>query len=87
MPYHYQSGRYAPLLPAAGGLVYESTEVLLPGWLRYSRFYQGLIADLLRIMIELVGGAVVWRTRGSDHRRNWLPAGGGLDHTSLATAA
>jgi len=41
---------------SAGGLVYESTEVLLPGWLRYSRFYQGLIADLLRIVIELVGG-------------------------------
>ncbi|GAJ06265.1 unnamed protein product, partial [marine sediment metagenome] len=41
---------------SAGGLVYESTEVLLPGWLRRSRFYQGLIADLLRIVIELVGG-------------------------------
>ncbi|MES0361939.1 MAG: hypothetical protein ABUK20_13545 [Anaerolineales bacterium] len=41
---------------SVGGLVYESTEVLLPGWLRRSRFYQGLIADLLRIVIELVGG-------------------------------
>ncbi len=41
---------------SAGGLVYEATEVLLPGWLRRSRFYQGLIADLLRIVIELVGG-------------------------------
>ena len=41
---------------SAGGLIYEATEVLLPGWLRRSRFYQGLIADLLRIVIELVGG-------------------------------
>ncbi len=41
---------------SAGGLIYEGTEVLLPGWLRRSRFYQGLIADLLRIVIELVGG-------------------------------
>ena len=41
---------------SAGGLVYEATEVLLPGWLRRSRFYQGLVADLLRIVIELVGG-------------------------------
>lgn len=44
------------LAASAGGLVYESAEVLLPGWLRRSRFYQGLIADLLRIVIELVGG-------------------------------
>lgn len=41
---------------SAGGLIYEATEVLLPGWLRRSRFYQGLVADLLRIVIELVGG-------------------------------
>ena len=41
---------------SAGGLIYEATEILLPGWLRYSRFYQGLVADLLRIVIELVGG-------------------------------
>ena len=41
---------------SAGGLIYEATKVLLPGWLRRSRFYQGLIADLLRIVIELVGG-------------------------------
>ena len=41
---------------SAGGMIYEATEVLLPGWLRHSRFYQGLIADLLRIVIELVGG-------------------------------
>jgi len=41
---------------SAGGLVYEATEVLLPVWLRRSRFYQGLVADLLRIVIELVGG-------------------------------
>jgi hypothetical protein len=41
---------------SAGGLIYEAIEILLPGWLRYSRFYQGLVADLLRIVIELVGG-------------------------------
>lgn len=41
---------------SAGGLIYEATEILLPGWLRRSRFYQGLVADLLRIVIELVGG-------------------------------
>jgi hypothetical protein len=39
-----------------GGFVYEVTEVLLPGWLRRSRFYQGLIVGMLRIAIELVGG-------------------------------
>ena len=39
-----------------GGTIYEATEVLLPGWLRRSRFYQGLIVGMLRIAIELVGG-------------------------------
>lgn len=39
-----------------GGLVYEATEILLPGWLRRSRFYQGLVVGTLRIAIELVGG-------------------------------
>jgi hypothetical protein len=39
-----------------GGVLYEATEVLLPGWLRRSRFYQGLVVGTLRIAIELVGG-------------------------------
>ncbi len=39
-----------------GGLVFEATEVLLPGWLRRSRLYQATIGGLLRIAIELVGG-------------------------------
>jgi hypothetical protein len=41
---------------SVGGIVYEATEVLLPGWLRRSRFYQGLVVGTLRIAIELVGG-------------------------------
>lgn len=39
-----------------GGAVYEATEVLLPHWLRRSRFYQGFVVGTLRIAIELVGG-------------------------------
>jgi hypothetical protein len=39
-----------------GGLVHETAEVLLPGWLRRSRFYQATIGGLLRVIIELVGG-------------------------------
>jgi hypothetical protein len=39
-----------------GGLVYEATEVLLPGWLRRSRLYQAIVGTLLRIVVELVGG-------------------------------
>ena len=39
-----------------GGLVFEVTEVLLPGWLRQPRLYQATIGGLLRIAIELVGG-------------------------------
>ncbi|TEU16243.1 MAG: hypothetical protein E3J21_11325 [Anaerolineales bacterium] len=39
-----------------GGLIYETTEVLLPGWLRQSRLYQAIVAALLRIAVELVGG-------------------------------
>jgi hypothetical protein len=44
------------LAASLGGIVYEATEVLLPGWLRRSRFYQGLVVGTLRIAIELVGG-------------------------------
>ena len=40
----------------AGGLIYEATEVLLPGWFRRSRLYQAIVATLLRITVELVGG-------------------------------
>ena len=40
-----------------GGSVYEITEALLPGWFRESRLYQAVVAGLLRITIELVGGA------------------------------
>ena len=39
-----------------GGLIYEVTEALLPGFLRRSRLYQATIGGLLRIAIELVGG-------------------------------
>lgn len=39
-----------------GGLIYEVTEVLLPGWLRRTRLYQAIIAGLLRIVVEFVGG-------------------------------
>ena len=39
-----------------GGLVFEITEVLLPGWLRQSRLYRATIGGLLRIAIEFVGG-------------------------------
>jgi len=39
-----------------GGLIYELTEVLLPSWLRRTRLYQTIIAGLLRIVVELVGG-------------------------------
>jgi hypothetical protein len=40
-----------------GGLLYEATQVLLPGWLRRSRLYRSIVAGTLRIAIELVGGA------------------------------
>ena len=39
-----------------GGLVFEITEVLLPGWLRQSRLYRATIGGLLRIAIEFMGG-------------------------------
>ena len=40
-----------------GGLLYEATQVLLPGWLRRTRLYRAIVAGTLRIAIELVGGA------------------------------
>src|SRR5215213_4439180 len=39
-----------------GGLVYETTEVVLPVAVRRSKLYQAIIGRLLRITIELVGG-------------------------------
>ena len=39
-----------------GGLVYETSEVLLPLVVRRSRLYQAIVGRLLRIAIELVGG-------------------------------
>jgi hypothetical protein len=44
------------LAALVGGLIYELTEILLPGWLRRTRLYQAIIAGLLRIVVELVGG-------------------------------
>lgn len=40
----------------AGGLVYETSEVLLPLAVRRTRLYQAIVGRLLRILIELVGG-------------------------------
>jgi hypothetical protein len=45
------------LAAGLGGLLYEATQVLVPGWLRRSRLYRAIIAGTLRITIELVGGA------------------------------
>jgi hypothetical protein len=40
-----------------GGLLYEATQVLLPGWVRRSRLYRAIVGGTLRITVELVGGA------------------------------
>jgi hypothetical protein len=65
MPGFLESASYFISLPertmrslgaSLGGVVYEATEILLPGWMRRSRFYQGLVVGTLRIAIELVGG-------------------------------
>lgn len=40
-----------------GGLFYELAQVILPGWLRRTRLYRAVVAGLLRISIELLGGA------------------------------
>jgi hypothetical protein len=39
-----------------GGIVYETTEVMLPLAVRQSKLYQAIVGRLLRITIELVGG-------------------------------
>jgi hypothetical protein len=40
-----------------GGLLFETTQVLVPGWLRRSRLYRAIVAGTLRITVELIGGA------------------------------
>jgi len=40
-----------------GGFIYETSLLLLPGWLRRTRLYTAVVAGTLRIAIELVGGA------------------------------
>lgn len=44
------------LAASLGGLIFELTEVGLPGWLRRTHLYQAIVYRLLRITIELVGG-------------------------------
>jgi hypothetical protein len=44
------------LAALVGGMIYEGFEVLLPGWLRRTRLYKAIIAQSLRIVVELVGG-------------------------------
>lgn len=41
---------------SAGGLLYESTLVLLPDWTRSSQLYQALVGRMLRITVEWAGG-------------------------------
>lgn len=41
----------------AGGFLYETSLLVLPGWFRETRIYTAIVAGLLRITIELVGGA------------------------------
>ena len=42
---------------SVGGFIYEASLLVLPGWLRGTRLYTAIVAGLLRIVIELVGGA------------------------------
>ena len=39
-----------------GGAIYQITLILLPEWVRGTRFYQATFARLLRITVEFVGG-------------------------------
>ncbi|MFO7168678.1 MAG: hypothetical protein DIU80_011715 [Chloroflexota bacterium] len=43
------------LAAIAGGLIHESTSVLLPASVRRTRLYQATVARLLRLVIEIVG--------------------------------
>jgi hypothetical protein len=45
------------LAASVGGFIYEASLLVLPGWLRRTRLYTAIVAGLLRIIIELVGGA------------------------------
>jgi hypothetical protein len=45
------------LSASLGGLVYRLSLVLLPEWVRGSRLYQATVERLLRILVELLGGA------------------------------
>jgi len=42
---------------SVGGFIYEASLLVLPGWLRKTRLYTAIVAGLLRIVIELIGGA------------------------------
>ncbi len=59
------AGQYVATLPerlvrtaaaGAGGLVYETSEVILPPPIRRSQLYQSTLGRMLRIVIEFVGG-------------------------------
>ncbi len=39
-----------------GGLLYEASALLLPGWFHRTRLYRVLAANALRVAVELVGG-------------------------------
>ncbi|HSF79843.1 MAG TPA: hypothetical protein VLA49_01335 [Anaerolineales bacterium] len=43
------------LAASLGGLLYETTNLALPRWVRRSRLYQALVYRLLRLTVELVG--------------------------------
>ena len=45
------------LSASVGGIIYEASLLVLPGWFRKTRLYKATVAGLLRIIIELVGGA------------------------------
>jgi hypothetical protein len=47
---------FRALAASLGGLIYELSQILVPAWFRGSRIYQVLIARVLRITIELIGG-------------------------------
>ncbi|MCO5243044.1 MAG: hypothetical protein M9927_04305 [Anaerolineae bacterium] len=44
------------LAAGAGGLLYESTLVLLPDWARGAQLYQAVLGRMLRITVEFAGG-------------------------------
>ncbi len=55
-----------------GGILHESSLVLLPEWARRSQVYQALIGRMLRITVEWVGG--VKGIKPADWRRASWPA-------------